>query len=223
MELLEAIQQRHSVRSFTDKQITDTTLEQLEQAVAECNRESGLSIQLCLNEPTAFAGRIARYGRFVNTNNYIALVGQKGPDLDEKGGYYGQKLVLRAQQLGLTTCWVAATFSKGKSKAVVTINPGEKLLMVIALGYGTTAGTPHRGKPVSDLYKATEPVPDWFMNGMQAAQLAPTAMNQQKFTFELDGKTVKALPGIGFHAKVDLGIVKYHFEVGAGKENFSWG
>ena len=54
--------------------------------------------------------------------------------------------------------------------------------------------------------------------------LAPTAMNQQKFVFYLSGKnTVTARAGAGFYTKIDLGIVKYHFEIGAGHENFNWG
>lgn len=62
-------------------------------------------------------------------------------------------------------------------------------------------------------------MPEWFLDGMKAAMLAPTAMNQQKFRFELqsDG-TVKVSCGTGFYTKLDLGIVTYHFEVVANKK-----
>ncbi len=222
MEIMDAIRARHSVRSYTDQTIEGETLAQLRQAVADCNRESGLHIQLCLDEPTGFSGAMARYGKFSNVKNYIALVGKKDASLDEACGYYGEKLVLQAQQLGLNTCWVALTFSKGSSKQAVQINPGEKLLMVISLGYGETSGVPHSSKPMEKLCKVSGAMPDWFQRGMEAAQLAPTAMNQQKFMLELDGEAVKASSGLGFYTKVDLGIVKYHFEVAAGKENCRW-
>ena len=65
-------------------------------------------------------------------------------------------------------------------------------------------------------------MPDWFKSGVEAELLAPTAMNQQKFLFSFDGNRVSAKAGMGFYTKVDLGIVKYHFEVGAGTENFEW-
>ena len=65
-------------------------------------------------------------------------------------------------------------------------------------------------------------VPDWFGRGVEAALLAPTAMNQQKFLFTLDGSKVSSKAGMGFYTKLDLGIVKYHFEIGAGRENFRW-
>ena len=139
MDLLEAMKARHSVRRYTDQKIEGEVLNELQQVIKECNKDSGLNIQLCLNEPNAFTGMMARYGKFNNVKNYVALVGKKGDGLDEKCGYYGEKIVLKAQQLGLNTCWVAMSFSKGKSKDCIILNPGEKLLMVIAIGYGETS------------------------------------------------------------------------------------
>jgi len=223
MDLFEATKARHSVRSYTDRKIEGETLTALRQTIDECNKDSGLHIQLCLNEPNAFSGMMARYGRFSNVKNYIALVGEKHDTLDEKCGYYGEKIVLKAQQLGLNTCWVAMTFSKGKSKNAISINPGEKLLMVIAIGYGETNGVSHKVKSIEELSKANGPMPDWFFSGMEAAQLAPTAMNQQKFIFTRNGNSIETAAGSGFYTKVDLGIAKYHFEVGAGNNDWEWG
>lgn len=70
--------------------------------------------------------------------------------------------------------------------------------------------------------KVNGAAPDWFKKGIDAALLAPTAMNQQKFKFILNDNKVKAKAGIGFYSKIDLGIAKYHFEIGAQKENFIW-
>lgn len=71
-----------------------------------------MRIQLVTDEPEAFRGFLARRGHFVGVRNYIAFVGQKDDTLDERTGYYGERLVLLAQQLGLNTCWVAATYRK---------------------------------------------------------------------------------------------------------------
>lgn len=220
MDLLQAIETRHSVRSYTEQKIEGEVLAELQSTIAACNAESGLHIQLCLEEPKAFSSLMARYGRFVNVHNYIALVGKKGPMLEEQCGYYGEKIVLRATQLGLGTCWVAATYGKGKCPAVV--HAGEKLLMVISIGYGATQGVPHKGKPLEELYRAASPVPEWFLQGVRAAQLAPTATNQQKFLFSLNGDKVRAEALSGFYAKTDLGIVKAHFEVGAQGGSWQW-
>ena len=221
MSYLETMKERHSVRSYTDQKIEGKVLDELCQTIDECNNESGLNIQLCLNEPKAFTGMMARYGKLRNVKNYVALVGRKDAGLEEKCGYYGEKIVLEAQRLGLNTCWVAMTYSKGKSAA--TIHAGEKLLMVIAIGYGENPGVSHKTKPIEALCKVDGKMPDWFRNGMEAAQLAPTATNQQKFCIELSGNTVKAIQGSGFYTKTDLGIVKYHFELGAGEIGRQWG
>mgnify|MGYP002673250912 FL=1 len=152
--------------------------------------------------------------------NYIAFVGQKDDTLDERTGYYGERLVLLAQQLGLNTCWVAATYRKKKCPAVV--NPGEKLVCVIALGYGLWRGKPHVGRPATELSNLTAASPDWFRRGMEAVLLAPTARNQQRFFFQQSGDAVSVRSTGGSYSKIDLGIVKYHFELGAGAENFRW-
>lgn len=221
MNLNEAMKACHSVRQYTDKPLGTDVILALTEEINTCNKESGLHIQLVTNEPKAFDGFMAHYGKFSGVTNYIALIGKKSADLEEKCGYYGERLVLLAQQLGLNTCWVAMTYSKIKTAFV--IGNGEKLCIVIALGYGKTQGTAHKSKPADEVMKAKKPVPEWFQNGVEAALLAPTAVNQQKFTFSLNGNQVTAKAGLGFYSKIDLGIVKYHFEIGAGRDKFRWG
>ena len=219
MDLKEAMLERHSVRAYTDKPIEGETLELLNAAIEECNREGDLHIQLILNEPKAFDCFLAHYGKFRGVRNYIALVGKETADFDEKMGYYGEKLVLYAQTLGLNTCWVYLTYKKVKNAYV--LDDGEKLGLVISIGYGTTQGAAHKSKTVEQVSSAVNP-PDWYIKGVEAALLAPTGINKQKFKFSLNGDKVKLTASRGVCTKIDLGIVKYHFELGAGKENFEW-
>lgn len=216
MEIMEAIKARHSVRQYEDRPIDSESLRQLQEEAEICNREGGLHIQLVTDEPKAFSGFMAHYGSFSGVTNYIALIGPKGADLEEKCGYYGQRLVLKAQQLGLNTCWVAMTYSK--IPGAFQVGRGEKLTVVIALGYGKTQGVPHKSKAAEQVSNINANTPDWFRAGVEAALLAPTAMNQQKFTLTYDAGQVTAKAGMGFYAKVDLGIVKYHFEIGSGRK-----
>ena len=218
MTLMEAIEQRHSVRQFEDKLIDAETAAKLKAEIDTVNHDSGLHIQLFTDESEAFKGNEPHYGQFSGCKNYFALVGKKG--MDEKIGYYGQRLVLYAQQLGLNTCWVALTYKKGK--VVVDTASGEKLYIVIALGYGKTQGAAHKVKEETAVSDIAPDSPDWYRNGVKAALLAPTAMNQQKFKFSRAGDKVNAKDGMGFYTKIDLGIVKYNFEIGAGKDSFNW-
>lgn len=219
MNLMEAIEARHSVRQYKNKPLEQETIDALQKEIDACNAQSGLHIQLVTNEPKAFDGFMAHYGKFSGVTNYIAMIGKK-EGLDEKCGYYGERLVLFAQQLGLNTCWVAMSYSKIKTAFV--IDKGEKLIVVIALGYGENQGVSHKSKSIHEVTNTSGPIPQWFKNGVASALLAPTAMNQQKFQFKLEGNNVSAKPGVGFYSKIDLGIAKYHFEIGAGKNNFNW-
>lgn len=115
MNIYEAIKSRHSVRSYFDQSIPNDIISQLNDEIEVCNRESGLHIQLVTDEPEAVSGFMAHYGKFSGVRNYIALIGRKASDLDEKLGYYGERIAVKAQQFGLNTCWVAMTFSKKKA------------------------------------------------------------------------------------------------------------
>ena len=218
-DVMTLMKSRHSVRQYLDKKIPETVRSSLDAYAAELNEQGDLHMQIIYDEPECFNSRMAHYGKFENCTNYIAMVGKKASSLDERCGFYGELLVLKAQELGLNTCWVALTH--GKSKAVVA--DGETEAIIIALGYGKTQGTAHKSKAAADVANLSPDSPDWYRNGIEAALLAPTAINQQKFSFQLNGKKVSAKTGlIGTCLKIDLGIVKCHFELGAGKENFDW-
>ena len=227
MTIQEAIVARHSVRQYQEKAIEATVVGHLDEEIALCNQEGGLHIQLVLDEPQAFTGGMVKYGSFKGVRNYLAMVGPNGAD--EKVGYYGERLVLLAQTLGLNSCWVG--MSVGKQPNRYQVAASEKLHCVFALGYGVNHVVQHPMRPMGKFLGTRagslrgDDFPDWFRRGMEAAIMAPTAVHQQKFEFELvDDRTVTAharFSLVGW-AKLDLGIVKYNFEVGAGKDNFKW-
>lgn len=227
MTIQEAILARHSVRAYQEKPLTDDVVKVLENEISEINLNNKLHVQLILNEPKAFQGTLAKYGMFRNVSNYLVMAGKKADDLDERVGYYGEYLVLLAQTLGLNTCWVGLSYSKVPGTYV--LNEGEKIACYIAMGYGETQGTSHKIKTIEQVSNVSERTPLWFKKGVEAALLAPTAVNQQKFSFEYVGikdghHQVRAKKGFSMigYTQMDLGIAKYHFEIGAGKENFEW-
>ncbi len=228
MTLLEAIEARHSVRKYKDSPILEEVLTILRGKVCEINRDAGLHVQLVTDEPKAYKGVMA-YGSFSGVKNYFVMAGKKGDDLDEKIGYYGEQLVLLAQTLGLNTCWTGLSYSK--IPGTYELESGEKIGCYIALGYGETQGAGHKVKDVRDISNASDLTPKWFRKGVEAALLAPTAVNQQKFYLEYIGfKDYSKLPKVAAkpifsmigYSRMDLGIVKYHFELGAGTDNFEW-
>ena len=227
MTIQEAIETRHSVRAYKDLPLSEEIVKVLEDEIVKLNHEGQLHIQLICNEPKAFQGIMAKYGKFRNANNYIVMAGKKAEDLDERIGYYGEHLVLLAQTLGLNTCWVGLSYSKVPGTYV--LEEGEKIACYIAIGYGETQGVGHKIKTVGQVSNASDATPSWFRKGVEAALLAPTAVNQQKYSFEYVGMSnnrhqVRAKRGFSMigYTKMDLGIAKYHFEVGAGEVNFEW-
>ena len=219
MDIMETIKQRHSVRQFTDKPLEKEAVEALQEEIDRCNKESGLHIQLITDEPEAFQASKPSYGQFKGCRNYLILFGPKGMEVEV--GYYGERVVLKAQELGVNSCWVALTYKKGKAQGVQA--PGEKRYLVIALGYGETQGSERKSKTIADVSDYREGDPDWYRNGIEAALLAPTAVNQQKFRFARNGdKVTVKVAGFGFYTKIDLGIVKYHFEAGSGRGREVW-
>ena len=226
MTLQEAITARHSVRKYIDKEIPADIVTALQDKIAEYNKVGNLNIQLVLNETRAFTGMLS-YGSFSGVKNYFVMVGKKGADLDERVGYYGEQLVLLAQTLGLNTCWVGLSYRKVPE--AYNVGKDEKLACMIALGYGETQGVSHKIKTIEQVSNASDLTPTWFKRGAEAALLAPTAVNQQKFSFEYVGISnnrhlVRAKKGFSMigYTQMDLGIAKYHFEIGAGKNNFDW-
>lgn len=218
-DIITAMENRHAVRAYDgDRKIEQEKLNIIGEHIDRINAQSGLHIQLVTDEPKAFDSFMAHYGKFSGVTNYIVLIGKKSDKLNEMCGYYGVQLVLLAARLGLDSCWVAMSYAKVKN--AYTISKGEKLCCVISLGYGKTHGTPHKSKSIEEVAVIKEDTPEWFINGVKAALLAPTAMNQQKFGFMLDGDKVLAKAGKGILSDMDLGIVKYHFEIGSGKEIF---
>lgn len=219
---MQVMEERHSVRSYTSKEIAPDIVEKLEAEIARINAASGLYIQLVSKDPDAFKGFLPHYGSFKGVHSYIALVGKDTESFDETSGYFGQALVLYAQSLSLNTCWVALTFSKKAVKKRVQIPQGYKLGCVIAIGYGTTPGKAHKSKSPLKISNLSDNDPAWFVRGVQAALLAPTAVNQQKFYLERQQDTVYARATGGMYSKVDLGIVKFQFWLAAGTGSFSW-
>ena len=228
MTIQEVIEARHSVRAYTGQPLATDVVEVLEEKIRELNEKGHLHMQLIRNETKAFQGKLAKYGKFRGVNDYIVMAGQKSDDLDERIGYYGEQLVLLAQTLGLNTCWVGLSYSKVPGTYILEAR--EVIEAYISIGYGETQGVSHKIKCVEQVSNANDLTPSWFRQGVEAALLAPTAVNQQKFFFEYiparDGKPVQVLAKrnfslIGF-TQMDLGIAKCHFEIGAGKENFEW-
>ena len=211
----EAIIERHSVRNYQDKKIDAETLVLIQEKVKELNEASGLHLQFMEDAGNTYNRFLSKTMGLGTVPSVVVCIGKDTEDLEEKIGYYGEKLVLYLQQLGLNSCWTG-TFNKKGTGA--EIREGERLVITIATGYGQDPGRPHRSKTPEQVSEGKTPQPEWFKEGVEMALLAPTAINQQKFTIRLnEDDSVAFFDHRGPFSKVDLGIVKCHFEIGSGR------
>lgn len=231
MNLIEAMSARHAVRDYDDaRPIEPAVLDALETLITQLNADHDLDIQLVHDDGDAFGECPTHYGRFKGVRYCIALIGRDGGDaagLDERAGYCGERLALEAVSLGLDTGWAVLHESREHSGAW-RMDDDERMPAVIAIGHGNRPGRPHRSKPVEELGAVEsgsfDDAPDWFVHGIEAVQLAPSALGKQpvRFTLLSDGRTVRAEALDGVQAEICLGVARLHFELGAGDADFAW-
>lgn len=231
MELTEAISIRCSRRTYIIKPIENDKIQILKALVDEANKKGNLHLQLILQNGGAFQHFGKSYGMFSGVENYIALIGKNEPNLNEKLGYYGEKIVLEATRLGLGTCWVGGTFDRASCPCA--IREGEIFRAVITIGNVAPEhtlqekliikATHRKTKPLNEFYESDGALPKWFLNGIECAAKAPSAMNKQPVKFYYKDSVVTAkINEAHDYEFIDLGIAKLHFEIGAGG-SWEWG
>ena len=218
-QMRQAMKERHTVRQFDGTPLNEADKSTLKARVDELNKAYNLSITLIESEksPLSFLGKTLMSGKEVHS--YFVLAGDDRDNIDEQLGYAGSDLCLYSQMNGLNTWWMAGTFNR---KFVEGFVSGKKIVSIIAVGHGKTQGVQHKSKSKDQVSSYEGEAPEWFKNGVEAALLAPTALNLQAFTITGKGDKVSLTYKSGPMSGIDRGIVKHHFELGAGQENFEW-
>ena len=232
------IEKRISCRSYQNQILNKEHLQMLKDYLHELNQESGLHMELVHTPEAVLKLSGAMFSGEVHT--YLVLAGKDDALTGEQLGYYGEKFVLYATAIGLSTCWVAGTYDKKSVQA--EIPNGEKIHSVIPVGY-QTAELPSKQKMIRAMLRKRDrkpeqfleseikfsDLPEWIQNGIRSILLAPSAVNQQPVNIVYENSRIfmkiwKNGRGMQF---LDMGIAKYHFEVGAAlsdvKGRFQWG
>lgn len=243
MPALELLKSRHSVRSYSEKPVSDDVIRHLQAEITMVNtHEAGMHFTLCLDSPEAFAGLKRNYGMFRGVRHYVAAVVETAyPDAYERAGYCAEQIVVKATELDLATCYVGATFD---SKSVpVQLRAGWKILFLITFGYPALKSQTfvsamamkfaHRHNRSPEQFfedgdmpfdKAVETFP-YLREGLEAVACAPSALNRQPVRISV--RQANGVPTVCAHVDkdellVDLGIAKYNFAFATGKV-WEWG
>lgn len=228
----EAILRRVSNRKYTAEPLSDSEIAQLNKAIDQCNRAGGLRFRLITDCPEAVS-TVKSYGLFSGVRAFVALVGlADDPHMAEKCGYYGEQFILAATAMGLGTCWVGGTYDR--SACLPYAKEGEVLCGVIPVGHVSEeqgvgeklirSVLRRKSKSVEELSVGLADAPDYFRAGMEAVQRAPSACNFQPVCIHYENGVISAhLTEHKDFSMVDLGIAKYHFEIGAHGGTWQWG
>ena len=231
----EAIMRRKSRRSFVGKLPSISHVKMIREIIDDINVKNNLSIQMVIDQPDGFKGITSTYGIFSGVKNYIALIGPKDdPDIHEKLGYFGEQILLTCEILGYGTCWVGGTFDRKKCKCKVDENEVFKCAIVFGnvkknysikeIAMDKTLHSVNKKPKLQDLFYSHDTPPNWFIEGMRMVERAPSAINKMpvKFFYSGDGvmAKVKNPKTINYY---DLGIAKFHFQVGADNGHWDFG
>lgn len=228
-----AIFTRRSRRQFINNPISTQLLEEMERICNEFKPFDEVRAIL-IKQPSndIFKGFLGKYGKIKDAPSVIAFVGIKNdPFINEKIGYTGEGVILEATALGLSTCWVAGFFRPEIVSKIIKISKDERVFAVSPLGYSpekwtfeeklmTGFGSSHKRKPLRELLlemddsKLTIPI----KTILEAARLAPSAVNRQpwRFSVESDGLVVltdNTNDTFNISKRLDCGIAMLHMEV----------
>jgi hypothetical protein len=229
---------RHSRRQYTSTMPAADLLQIIRSSCREFRPFPGARVELATESPDSiFRGALGSYGKVKDAPAYLVMVGNTHEAQHQAHcGFTGEGIILEATALGLSTCWVGGFFNPAAAAKQVHINPGEQILAVSPLGYSRENKTfeekilsgfarSYKRSPVSSLVDGLDQSvwPGWLSMSLEAARLAPSAMNRQpwRFTVEKNSITLSTAPGLsefGVSKRLDCGIAMLHFELAALKQ-----
>ena len=229
------IEKRRSRRKFDQKSIEPKTLSKIAYVCSEFRPfPNARSILVTESPETIFKGAIGPYGKIKGAPAFIAFIGNMNSRyVQEQVGYTGEGIILEAEALNLATCWVGGFFRPKAVRSLVKMDEGERVLCVTPIGYAvksqsmeeklmTGFGLTHRRKSLSDLVTGLDELdwPQWIRLALEAARLAPSAVNRQPWRFHIEPDSIVVSVNsfkreYGLSKRLCCGIAMLHIEISA--------
>ncbi|MHB1390550.1 MAG: nitroreductase family protein [Thermoleophilia bacterium] len=236
----DAVARRHSYRTYDGRAVEPDKLARLTQTCLEFSRPQARLALSGTGGADVFRGIAGSYGKVTGAGAWVAvIVDTTLPECMPWAGYVGEGIILEAVTLGLATCWVGGFFRPGRVTEYIELKPGEKVMAITPVGYATAslsatdralkrlAGS-HKRLKLDELATGLPRAdwPEWVTVALQAARLAPSAVNRQPWRFEVqaDAITIGIESDSDTHRipmRLDCGIAMLHLELGAGRAGVS--
>jgi len=227
------IEKRRSRRRFEPKPVEPNLLTQIRRTCIEFRPFPNARAVLVTESPDkVFKGAIGPYGKIKGAPAFIAFIGNiESHYVQEQVGYTGEGVILEAEALHLATCWVAGFFRPEVAASLAGTSKSERVLAVTPIGYATKRksveeelmtgfGLTHRRRPLSGLVTGLEESewPQWIRTTLEAARLAPSAVNRQPWKFHVEPDSITVSVNrlgreFGLSKRLCCGIAMLHIEV----------
>jgi nitroreductase len=227
--------ERHSRRRYTGETLPKEILEQIESVCSSFQHFPGSRAVLVRTPPdNIFTGAVGHYGAVKGAPHFVAFIGDmSNSHVQEAIGYHGEGVILEATALGVNTCWVAGMYRPEIVEKKLKVRNGEQVLAITPLGKAVDNKTrveqamtrllgAHRRKELKQILAlGSEDPTGWVYRAIDAARVAPSAINRQPWRFKIQGESVslftKSKEGHRISPRLDCGIAMLHFEIGAKK------
>jgi len=234
-----AIPYRRSRRNYDSTDFEPDLLSHMQEFCRDFRPFPQARAELITQSPDKiFRGVIGHYGKIKGAPALIAFIGDMDdPYIQEKVGYLGESIILEATAMDLATCWVGGFFRPRVAASIIGTGENERVLAVTPIGYAikdvsleerimTGFGRNHRRKRLAELVTGLDQVerPQWMNSALEAATLAPSAINRQPWRFYVEPDSITVSVGslkylskleYGISKRLDCGIAMLHIEVAA--------
>ena len=206
MDIIEAMKERRSVRSFNGKPLDQSLVDKLHKIIEYSYTLFGGSVSIRLKRfDIKGEFKPSTYGVIKGASDYFLMGIGEGEESALTAGFQFEQVVLKAWELGLGTCWIAGTYKGSQFDQGEKWRDGESLKIICPVGVPEkqrfmekmmrlTVRSDKR-KPFSELFYindfATPLNPDnEFGESLEMLRIAPSSTNSQPWRALVDGNKV---------------------------------
>lgn len=138
--LKQLIVKRKSTRTFSGNKLTDEQIYDIKRFMGSPDNKKGIfgfiRFELLENKNNSVFGA---YGDIVGASYYIAVITKNNKNALIDAGYAFERLILFAENMGLNTCWLAATsFDRNEAELRVNLADDEIIAAISPIGKKAT-------------------------------------------------------------------------------------
>jgi nitroreductase len=234
MSIIQSIEQRRSVRSYTGEPLKKEHADSITNYIASLTAPFGINARINLIHTHTGGERIklGTYGYIGGASDYLTLVYEEAPLAEEGAAYLFEQVILFCTGLGLGTCWLGGSFSRKDFAGQLSLKPEERLRIVSPVGYPdnkkrlveTLINAPgkHKSrKPFENLFfyknfatPLSETLAGVYRKPLEMVRIAPSANNSQPWRIVFDERALHFYhrSAFGGFSAIDMGIALCHFQ-----------